>query len=290
MRAAAGEVFDRRFTPHWVPWAATAAVGAALIAATAALWMLGPWGSDSAPSAGAAAPGPLAAVPAAALTAVPGAAAAPAAPPALAQLLSAHATETDTDSAFQKLFELWGAKYRPDGTDPCTQASRAHLECLAERGSFGQLRLYNHPAILMLSDGAGGSHQVVLTALDDEHARLDLGGPHEVSLGELSHFWLGNFVMLWRPASSPVKSLSAGMRGAEVRWLRQSLQQLAHVESSAPVSDVFDAELTGLVREFQRQHQLSVDGIAGPQTQIALAGAVAGPGVPLLTAADTHGG
>jgi general secretion pathway protein A len=142
----------------------------------------------------------------------------------------------------------------------------------------------------MLSDRSGASHQVVLTGLDDEHARLEVGGPHEVGLGELSHFWLGDFVMLWRPASSPVKALSAGMRGTEVRWLRQSLQRLAHVESSAPVSDVFDAELTGLVREFQRQHQLSVDGIAGPQTQIALAAAVAGPDVPLLSAADTHGG
>src|ERR1700752_2460265 len=80
------------------------------------------------------------------------------------------------------------------------------------------------------------------------------------------------------------------MRGAEVRWLRQSLEHLAHVEWVTPVSDVFDAQLTGLVREFQRQHQLSVDGIAGRETQIALAGAVAGPGVPLLSAADTHGG
>jgi general secretion pathway protein A len=231
-----------------------------------------------------------AAVAAAATALAPaGAAAAPPLAPTLAQLLGAHAAETDTDSAFAKLFGLWAAKYQAGGTDPCTQAVRAHLECLAARGSLGQLRLYNHPAILMLTDSSGSSHQVVLTGLDDEHARLDIGGPHAVGLGELSHYWLGDFVMLWRPASSPVKALSAGMRGAEVRWLRQSLQRLAHGESSAPVSDVFDAELTGLVREFQRQHQLSVDGIAGRETQIALAGAVAGPGVPLLSD-EPHGG
>jgi general secretion pathway protein A len=255
---------------------------------TATLWAFGPW------SAGAriAAAGKPGTAPAAAAAVMPAPAAVAAAPPAptLAQLLGAHAAETDTDSAFGKLFALWGARYQPDGTDPCTQASRAHLECLAARGSYGQLRLYNHPAILMLSDSGGSSHQVVLTGLEDEHARIDLAGTHAVSLGELSHFWLGDFVMLWRPASSPVKALSPGMRGAEVRWLRQSLQRLAHVDSSAPVSDVFDAELTGLVREFQRQHQLSVDGIAGRETQIALAGAVAGPDVPLLSAADIHGG
>jgi murein L,D-transpeptidase YcbB/YkuD len=56
------------------------------------------------------------------------------------------------------------------------------------------------------------------------------------------------------------------------------------------VSDVFDTELANLVREFQRQHRLTVDGIAGVQTQIALASAVAGSDAPLLYVADTHGG
>jgi general secretion pathway protein A len=282
VRHAANEVFGRHFAPHWLPWAAAAGVAAALAVAMATLATSGPWSArahaaDRTISAAA--------------TPLPDKGArAPAAPasPTLAQLLTTHAAETDTDSAFAKLFSLWGAKYQIDGTDPCTQALRQHLECVAERGSYGQLRLFNHPAILMLSDGAGGSPQVVLTGLDDEHARLDLGGAQAIGLGELSHFWLGDFVMLWRPASSPVKALSAGMRGAEVRWLRQSLQHLEHPGSNAPVSDVFDAELTGLVREFQRRHQLSVDGIAGLQTQIALAGAVAGPDVPILAA--SHGG
>jgi murein L,D-transpeptidase YcbB/YkuD len=62
------------------------------------------------------------------------------------------------------------------------------------------------------------------------------------------------------------------------------------MHSDGPVSDVFDAELTQLVRDFQRQHRLTVDGIAGVQTQIALATLVAGPDSPLLYAADTHGG
>ena len=132
----------------------------------------------------------------------PGRNAAPAAH--LGELLTQHAAETDTDSAFRKLFGLWGAKYQPNSTDPCTQAASQGLACVAERGSFGQLRLYNHPAILLLNDGGGASHQVVLTALDDEQARLDLGGVQRVGIGDLSRYWLGDFVMLWRPASSPV--------------------------------------------------------------------------------------
>jgi general secretion pathway protein A len=283
VRAAAAEVFGRRFTPHWLPWALTAGIAALLSIATVALWNLQPWSTRSgaarlprAEAALAAAAGPARAV----LT--------PAPAPQLAELLTRHAAETDTDSAFARLLALWGAKYQPNSTDPCSQATQQGLECVTERGSFGQLRLYNRPAILMLSDPAGTSHQVVLTALDDQQARIELGGTRSVGLGELSHFWLGDFVMLWRPASSPVKALSAGMRGAEVRWLRRSLQHLHGVADDAPVTDVFDAELTGWVRDFQRRHQLAVDGIAGVRTQIALASALGGADAPLLSAADTH--
>jgi general secretion pathway protein A len=302
VRSAAAEVFGRRFAPHWVPWVATAAVAVGLTAATVAVWNFQLWNPHRAAapsvtaSSSAAPPSTLAAAAGAALAsnAESGAAAATAqgAPAAqLAQLLTQHASETDTDGAFGKLFGLWGAKYQANGTDPCTQALQQGLACVAERGSFGQLRLYNHPAILLLSDGAGASHQVVLTALDDAQARIDLGGAHNVALGELTHFWLGDFVMLWRPAASPVKPLSAGMRGAQVRWLRESLERLhGGGAGDTPVSDIFDAELTSLVREFQRQHQLAVDGIAGVQTQIALASAVAGSDTPLLSVADAHHG
>jgi general secretion pathway protein A len=287
VRSAAAEVFGRRFTPDWVPWAATAAIALVLSGITFAVWKAQPWHTRARAIASA--------------DAIPrddGASAVPVAlattprppPPQLAQLLAQHTADTDTDGAFGRLFGLWGAKYQPNGTDPCTQAAALGLACIAERGSFGQLRLYNHPAILLLHDATGATHQVVLTALDDEQARLDLGGTQPVSLGELSRYWLGDFVMLWRPASSPVKALSSGMRGAQVRWLRESLQRLHGAQGDAPVSDVFDAELAGEVREFQRVHQLAVDGIAGVQTQIALASAVAGADSPLLSVADTHHG
>jgi general secretion pathway protein A len=283
VRNAAAEVFGRRFTPHWLPWAATAAVAAVLSLVTFALWNLQPWSAHAHAAAAHAADPPAAPVAAAAPAST-------AAAPRLAQLLTQHAAETDTDTAFGKLFGLWRARYQPNGTDPCTQAEQQGLACLSERGSFGQLRLYNHPAILLLNDG-GASHQVVLTALDEEQAHIELGGSHTVGIGELSRYWLGDFVMLWRPASSPVKALSVGMRGAQVRWLRESLQRLHGTHSDVPSSDVFDADLVSQVREFQRQHQLTVDGIAGVQTQIALAAAVAGPDAPLLTAAaNTHSG
>jgi general secretion pathway protein A len=312
VRHAASEVFGKRIAPNWLPWAAAGSTAVVLLCAAVALWNARPSSSKPVMTADAAIPH------AHATEGSPSSSDKPAAPSddkvtpvsrttegvaraptvgtiargqPLAELLSKHTEETDTDSAFAKLFGLWGAKYVPAGTDPCTQASQQGLDCLTTRGSLAQLHLYNRPAILLVNDDAGSSHQVVLTRLDDEHARIELGGvSHEVGIGELSRYWFGDFVMLWRPGTSQVKSLSPGMHGPDVRWLRESLQHVRGEHSDGPVSDVFDSDLAKLVREFQRQHRLTVDGIAGVQTQIALASAVAGSDAPLLYVADTHGG
>ena len=46
--------------------------------------------------------------------------------------------------------------------------------------------------------------------------------------------------------------------------------------------DVYDQELAIAVQNFQREHRLNVDGIAGMQTQVVLDTALAEPGSPLL--------
>ena len=318
VRNAASEVFGRRVTPWWLPWIAVSSAAVLLGITMMLLWNFRSAsaradGGQAAPLARLAAQGPgsspapmpVAGSPGGDPPSGTGRAGAAALSPSiasglvqrgslsgheLADLLTKHAAETDTDGAFAKLFGLWRLRYVPGSVDPCTQATGQGLECLTQRGSFGQLRLYNRPAILMLNDNAGASHQVVLTALDDERASVELGGgSRDVSLGELSRYWFGDFVMLWRPGTSEVKALSQGMRGEDVRWLRQSLQRLQGVAINGPVSDVFDADLSKLVREFQKQHRLTVDGIAGVQTQIVLASAVAPPGAPSLYLADAHG-
>ena len=299
VRSAASEVFGKRFSPPWLPWAATAAVAVVLGAGSLALWRIHPWTWVHAPAttlARTTSPALRPAHPAGKHTASPvatgatpaahGAAAGGDAVESVPALLARYSGETTTDAAFATLFGLWGVHYAVDGTDPCTQATQHGLACLSERGSLGQLRLYNRPAILMLTDAAGGSHEVVLTRLDGEQASIDLGhSTHQVGDGELSNYWMGDYVMLWRPEAAPVRTLSAGMRGAGVVWLRRSLEKLAGTVDPEPASNLYDASLTRLVRQFQRRHRLTVDGIAGVKTQVALAGALASPGSPLLTAA-----
>ena len=54
-------------------------------------------------------------------------------------------------------------------------------------------------------------------------------------------------------------------------------------------SDVYDGELSQLVRDFQRAHRLTADGVAGMQTLVVLNSALAKPDSPQLAALPEHG-
>jgi general secretion pathway protein A len=205
------------------------------------------------------------------------------APPALDALLAQYDKETDPDNAFNKLFALWGMRYVAGRVDPCAQAQQAGLECLTQRGSLAQLRLFNRPAVLNVIDSAGRAHQLVLAGLDDEHAQVDLGGAQrEVGIGELSRNWFGDYVLLWKPAAGDSQPLALGARNARVKWLRDSLRRVNGLPAEDAGGDRYDAALVTLVEEFQRKNRLAVDGIAGVQTQVALDAALNDAATPFL--------
>ena len=293
VRQAGSEVFGRHTARPWIAWSGAAAALLLLAGGSLALWRFAPagWLSPGDPVAAhghtvpvpAPAPGPRPATPASTVTH-------PAQrPQSLDRLLSQYGAETTSQAAYARLFALWGLP-DPGTTDPCRQAAQHGLSCLKSQGSLGQLRLYNRPAILVLTDTSGHTFHVVLRQLRRTHATLQLGpSPSRVGLGALSRDWVGEYVMLWRPADGSLRILSQGMSGAGVRWLRTSLQHLEGVQPTGPANNVYDGSLVRLVRRFQRTHGLAVDGVAGIETQVAVSGALAQPHTPRLDA-QANGG
>ena len=274
VRRAASEVFDRRLAPAWLKPLVSGVV-LLLIAATATLlWRLQPWQHT-------------AQVPAVNPLPPPAPAARPPRPTLAAQLAQAG-TDTGTDAAFTQLLKLWNAGYQPGPTDGCTQASAQGLECVTLRGSLAQLRDLNRPVILMLSDSSGKPLQVVLTGLGDEDVQLEIGARSvRASIAELSRCWFGDYVLLWHPAVPVVSELRIGTRGPAVRQLHAQLLQWRGDDPAQRPGTLYDAALKQLVEEFQREHHLAVDGIAGMETQLSLDAAVAAPGTPVLGALKT---
>ena len=168
VRHAAAEVFGRRFAPRWLPW----------LGAAPQRWYSRPrsgacgrWRSWRQPAAGCRRARRRAKTAAARRRRSPNLRSPrrrlrpPRLPPCgrraaasaavTAGAAAQHKDATGTDDAFAQLFGLWGAHYVAGDTDPCTQAAQQGMECLVQRGSFGQLRVYNRPAILLLNDDAG---------------------------------------------------------------------------------------------------------------------------------------
>ena len=236
------EVFGRRFAPQWLPWALTAGVAAAARARHG--------GACGTSSRGTPAPPP--ATTAAATDAAPRRQrrVAPAPP---SRRRAAPRAAADAARGRDRHRQRLRQALRPVGRAvPAGQHRPVHaglaagLECVAERGSFGQLRLYNHPAILLLNDGSGSSHQVVLTALDDEQARLELGGTQAVGLGRA----LALLARRFRHAVAPGQFAGEAVVGGHARRggalaAPEPASSCAATTTDAQASDVFDARSRG---------------------------------------------
>src|SRR5262245_13977795 len=297
--AAASEVFGVRRKAPWWPFA-TGVAGAAAIAFGVSNLGNTPGLPESAPQqflgAPTAAPPPaptqtaalaldvVAATPTSDPAAAPPHESVPHELPTLAKLREDPKFAMTTDAAIAELLAIWGAPYDPARGEPCIQAQERGLRCLYQRrGTLSELRRVNWPAILSLVGADGTEQPVVVTALGYDHVQLLANGStFELPLAELSYYWFGDHLLLWRPGKAPARDLAPGVTDEGVRWLRETLALLAGESAAIESSTLYDAELEQRVRAYQRAHQLTVDGIVGARTQIAMLAELHQPDTPSL--------
>ena len=293
IRVAAAEISGKTWTPTWLRWATPLLVTTGL-----GLVAFGTWSILAERQAGATEP-PALVAPAPAPVVEPEIDDTPAVAAATSEVEVAAIEEppeqsldeqlmlatglTDSTSALSALLEIWQL---PESTPAsCEALGDAGYECLAQRGSWNSLRQLDRPAILTLTDSAGDTHRAVLTAIQGDRAVLSIGGVSVThSIDDVSELWFGQFLLIWKPANGQSVALGPGVRDRNVVWLRKSLATIDERYRADPVeSDVYDQALTDRVREFQRDHRLLVDGLAGRQTQIIINSLVAVDDVPRLT-------
>jgi len=201
----------------------------------------------------------------------------------LAPVLRNNAGRTGTDTAFGRLFSLWNVDLATDARRPCVQAEEHGLHCLYQRGTLDQVRTLGRPVILTLRDADSNPHQVVLSGLGPESARIDVGGTtYRVGNRDLEQLWFGEYLLLWRPGTASVKSFLPGMRDPDIRWLRQSLAEIQGQPVEPMDSDLFDENLAARLRDYQRDRRLPIDGMAGYATQVAISSDLGGTDMPRL--------
>ncbi|NJO16019.1 MAG: AAA family ATPase [Thioploca sp.] len=194
-------------------------------------------------------------------------------PPTLLELLQSATTPNNTQAAFITLFKYWNLDYMSlTGEKACQRAATQGLACLLRTGTWEDIRYFNKPTVIELVTDNGTQHHVVVSHLQDKIATLDFSGQlFEFTLDQLNEYWLGQFLLLWKPPLLPIPVIKTGIVNEAVIWVRKRLDIIEGVRSEPKIpSPRFDQALKQRVIAFQRQHQLSPDGIVGEQTLLAL--------------------
>jgi len=192
--------------------------------------------------------------------------------------------KSTTESAFTTLFNLWGFNYQSlAGNKACEKAATRGLACLLKTGSWEEFSRYNRPGILELVTEEGKQYHLVVKNLQDEIAILAMDGKtYQFPKIDINEYWLGQFLVLWKPPVLPPPVIKVGMTNDTVLWVRKHLDRIEGIRSELlTLSPRFDYPLKRRIIEFQRQQKLHADGVVGEQTMLALQ-ALVGPGPKLV--------
>ncbi len=187
-------------------------------------------------------------------------------------------------SALASLFALWEIPLQPDSPLPaCEQAEDAGIPCLYSTGSLESFISYNRPAVIELQDQSGEPQQWLIHSLrGNRFSIMDGSQPARgIDYTALAARWPGKFLTLWHTPPSGATSIVPGSPGEDFGWLWKQFQILDLLPAAAAAPGVFTAQLEQAVRDFQRTHGLSVDGIAGVRTLLKLEKSIY-PATPLL--------
>ena len=206
--------------------------------------------------------------------------AAPAAPTeapdqALKRLLAGH-DETDMQP-WAQLAQLWQWPAGPEQLaklSECAGRIVGGVNCLRGSGPLGRLRALGRPVILRLRTETGFASALLL-GMDEHSVRIALSGETlSVPRSLIELHWLGDYRVLWRAPDWVPATLRAGDKGPGVIWLRERLasaEAQEGLDGSIGQGDEFDNDLERRLRRLQIRLGLIADGIAGPETQMALA-------------------
>jgi general secretion pathway protein A len=158
--------------------------------------------------------------------------------------------------AWQGLSARWGLSASAV-LAPCPSEADTGLLCYRSmNGNLGQIRELDRPTALRLRPPGGAPQWMLLLALDNQSATLQLSGRNvRLPLSQLAEAWRGEFLLWWRAPA-------LGQRGE---------QRAAGLRNETEV------------RAFQVAHGLQPDGRAGPLTGM-LFNRFAGVEEPHLTA------
>ena len=186
---------------------------------------------------------------------------------ALTTALAVRRDRGTLEPALSALFAQWDLSYSSlPGATPCKKARSRGLTCEEKSGDWNAVQEQDKPAMISLQTPEMSKPvYAVIVELDSEMATLDFGEERLRSrLSEIDAAWNGDYLLLSEPTITRKRLLGLGSKGQDVVFLRLLLSR--YYEKDLGNSASFDRELEDLVKQFQDQRGLVVDGLVGAGT------------------------
>jgi hypothetical protein len=143
-------------------------------------------------------------------------------------------------------------------------------------------------AVEMVTRPEEGIRYVLLRSLDRTANSVKVGNGLSMSLAGFNAAWNGKAHLVFKDPEALRYDLAPGGGGPAVRKL-QAMLAAAGVLDAAP-NGLYDSLTENAVRRFQESHHVTVDGVAGPITQILLYNSLARFERPTLASAPAAPG
>ena len=178
-------------------------------------------------------------------------------------------------TSFNALLALWNAplldgRSTSAGLDIDSELAARGFELVRLSGDFEDVRKYNVPVLMPLSEEQGGGYLAVLDQVSPGNYRVAPAFRGQETLGSdrLNTLGMRMAMVPWVDFAGIGNVAAPGTRGENVRRLQFLLGLAGCVD--VPTNGRYDSRSIECVKSFQRDHGLVVDGLVGPRTLILI--------------------
>jgi len=168
-----------------------------------------------------------------------------------------------------RLWQLHAVTTLP--TRLCPRSPYQGVSCIAEEAAtWDEIARYRRPVVLSLVTAERFAAEVLLLEIAGTLAWVyTTDGERSVPLADLAPLWTGRFELLWRPPVGFGQPLTLGDEGVAVSDVAALFARLDG-QPLPLATRTFNEALGQRVRMFQREHDLTPDGVVGVQTLLQL--------------------
>ena len=170
-------------------------------------------------------------------------------------------------NALLNLYAVWGYQTDIESVN-CEQGKSVLLSCYSANSSLQKLKKLNYPSVVKLETDDLESLYAVLYHINDSYQLLIDGQLIEVSEAWFNEYWSGELTLLWQAPFELQGYLKFGQQSEKIAWLATQLNKQQGMQTEG--GNRFDLPLLQQVKDFQRDNELTQDGIVGAQTLMPL--------------------